>query len=78
MAKSLTEKVDDLLGRAEPLEVLEFLGDVRTRTPELRAGALGMLLAAGWTRYAIAQELGITPQAVQAWDAKKPRKGARS
>ena len=74
MPKSLTERVDDLLARSDPLERLAFLIDIRERTPQLRADALGELLADGWTRYAVAKELGVSAQAVQQWPATLKRK----
>jgi hypothetical protein len=75
MAKEdLTTRVVGTIARADPLERLRFLIDVRDQTPALRAAALGELLEEGWSRYAVAGELGVTPQAVQAWDATSPRK----
>jgi hypothetical protein len=77
MPKSLTERVDDLLARSDPLERLAFLIDVRERTPQLRADALGEALALGLTRYRVAKELGVSTQAVQAWEATPKRKRKR-
>ena len=78
MAKTLSEKVDDLLARADPIDRLAFLIDIRERTPQLRADALGEALALGLTRYGVAQELGVTPQAVGQWEATPVRKRSRS
>jgi hypothetical protein len=78
MAKDLTTRVMELIDKADPLERLRFLLEIREETPAIRAVALGELLEQGLTRYRVAQELGVTPQAVQVWDAAAPRKGRKA
>lgn len=62
------EKLMDALAKAPPLERLRFLQAMRDEAPDLRAEAVVALEAVGWTRYRIAQELGISRQAVNQWD----------
>jgi hypothetical protein len=76
-AKNLTDRVLGLLEKADPIDRLRLLIELRELTPGLRADALGELLADGWTRYAVAQELDVTPQAVQAWNATRPKRSKR-
>ena len=77
MPKNLTERVMTLLENADPLDRLRFMLDISDATPELRAQALAALLADGWTRYAIAAELGLTNQAVYAWKLPVAKKRTR-
>jgi len=61
------EKLMNSLANAPALERLRFLQTVRDQGPDLRADAVAELEAEGWTRYRIAQELGISRQAVNQW-----------
>jgi hypothetical protein len=54
----------DALARAAPLDRRRFLQYVKEQGPDLRADAVAELEARGWTRYRVAQELGISRQAV--------------
>jgi hypothetical protein len=67
MPRSLTERVLALVDRADALARLRFLQDFHEATASIRSEALAELLDADWTRYAIAQELGISHQAVAKW-----------
>jgi transposase-like protein len=61
------ERLLDALMKAPALERLRFLRVVKAQGPDLRADAVAELEARGWTRYRIAQELGISRQAVNQW-----------
>lgn len=75
--KTFTDEVLALIRKGDPLERLQFLLDIRDETPELRAIALGELLDDGWSKYAVAKELGLSPQATQAWRAAGPKRGRK-
>jgi hypothetical protein len=67
MAKNLAERVLALVDKAEPLERLRLLQELQEAAPAIRSAALAELVDEGWTRYAIAQELGISHQAIGKW-----------
>ena len=71
--KALSARVMALIERAEPLERLRVLRDVAEQAPAIRSAAFAELIEAGWSRYAIAQELGISHQAVYQ-TAGRPKK----
>ena len=61
------EKLMETLAKAPALERLRFMQAVKDQAPDLRGDAVAELEAEGWTRYRIAQELGISRQAVNQW-----------
>ena len=61
------ESLMDRLMNAPALEQLRFLQAIKDQGPDLRGEAVADLEAEGWTRYRIAQELGISRQAVNQW-----------
>jgi hypothetical protein len=68
MANDTSEQLLDSLRSAPPLDRLHFLLDLRALTPALRTEAVRELIDAGWTRYRIADTLGISRQAVYQWE----------
>jgi hypothetical protein len=67
VARDLHARVLAILGESEPLDRLRFLLEIRESTPALRDDALSELEASGWTRYRIADDLGVSRQAVYRW-----------
>ena len=61
------ESLMNTLVNTPALERLRFLQAVKDQAPDLRGDAVAELEAEGWTRYRIAQELGISRQAVNQW-----------
>ena len=68
--RDLTERVLAAIDKASPLERLRFLVTLQDEGPALRANAIDELVDAGWSRYAISQELGISSQRLYAWKSK--------
>jgi len=68
--RDVTERVMALLENADPLERLRALLAVHDEAPAIRAAALDELLDAGWSKYAVSQELGISSQAVYKWPSR--------
>jgi hypothetical protein len=68
--RDLTKRLVDTLTAADPIERLRVLLALQAAIPELRTDALQELYDAGWSGYAIAQELGISTQRLYQWRAR--------